>query len=525
MGPEYLIKNGFMISGREKDSSPKNADIAIKDSLIHEIGSFEHGHAGKVIDVKGLCVCPGFIDAHAHSEFTLLADGRAEGKISQGITTEINGNCGLSAAPLVGEALERREKELDELGIKQRWNTFQEFFALLEEKGCALNFATLVGHGNLRASAAGYLNRPLSEAQRSKMREYLREGMTAGAKGLSTGLIYPPGIFSETREIIELASEARKYNGIYTTHMRSESDLLLESIDEVITIASKSGVHAHISHLKTGGEKNWNKLGDVFDRIDAAQKTGISLTCDRYPYIAAGTDLDAILPSWAFEGGHKKELERLVHERGRLSEAVLSEHPDKTYWEKVVISSVKTGRNKWMEGKNLLSLSEAVSRQPIDVLFDVLIEEELQVAAIFFTMNEDNLRAILKKSYTVIGSDSSARSFDGITARGRPHPRGFGSFPRILGRYVRELGILTLSEAVYRMTGLPAKIFRISQRGILEEGFFADLVVFDPDIVKDRADFDGPFQKPEGIYHVFVNGVPVLLDGEFTGALPGRILK
>ncbi|RJQ50155.1 MAG: D-aminoacylase [Nitrospiraceae bacterium] len=525
MGFDYLIRNGFIINGRDKDSLPEKADIAIKDACIQEIGNFAHIAADKIIDAKELCICPGFIDVHAHSEFTLLADGRAEGKIRQGVTTEINGNCGLSAAPLFGPALEQREKELAELDIRERWNTFQEYFVLLERKGCAVNFVTLAGHGNLRASAAGYSDKPLSETERMKMCAYLGDAMTAGAKGLSTGLIYPPGIFSETNELVELAQEIKKYNGIYTTHMRSESDMLLEAVDEVITIAAQSGVQAHISHLKTGSERNWKKLKDVFEKIETAQQNGISLTCDRYPYIASGTDLDAILPSWAFEGGHKKELERLVHERKMLADAVLSEHPVESYWEKIMISSVMTARNKWMEGKTLLSVSSISAKPPVEMLLDILIEEELQVAAIFFSMNEDNLQAILKKPYTVIGSDSSARSFDGITAKGKPHPRGFGSFPRVLGKYTRELGVLTLSEAIYRMTGLPAKIFKIGQRGIIAKGCFADLVVFDPEKIQDRAEFNDPFQKPEGIHHVFVNGIPVLLDGEVTGALPGHILR
>lgn len=525
MTADYLIKNGFIIDGSAIDSAPVKADIAIEGDRIREIGDLSYIRADIIIDAEGLCVSPGFIDAHAHSEFTLLADGRAEGKIRQGVTTEINGNCGLSAAPLSGPALEQREKELEELDIKERWNTFPEYFALLEKKGFAVNFATLTGHGNLRASASGYADKSLSEPEKGRMRELLGEAMSAGAKGLSTGLIYPPGIYSGTEEIVELARVAKEHNGIYTTHMRSESDMLLEAVDEVIAIAEQSGIHAHISHLKTGGEKNWKKLSSVFKKIESAHRKGISLTCDRYPYIAAGTDLDAILPPWTFEGGRKKELERLKNERQRLAEDILREHPESSYWERIMISSVNTGRNKWMEGKTLSAISASERMPPLEAVFDVLVGEELQVGAIFFSMNEDNLKSILKQPFTVIGSDSSARSFDGMTAKGKPHPRGFGSFPRVLGRYAGDSGILTLSEAIYKMTGLTARIFRIIQRGIIAKGFFADLVIFDSGKVNDRAEFNDPFQKPEGIHHVFVNGIPVVFEGEVTGRLPGRILR
>ncbi|MBI5741538.1 MAG: D-aminoacylase [Nitrospirae bacterium] len=490
-----------------------------------ETGDLSHIRAEKVIDVQGLCVCPGFIDAHAHSEFTLLADGRAEAKVCQGITTEINGNCGLSAAPLLGAAMEQREKDLDELDIRERWNTFPEYFALLEGKRSSVNFVTLAGHGNIRASAAGYTDKPLSDTQKENMLELLSDAMKAGAKGLSTGLIYPPGIYSGTPEIIELAREAKKHNGIYTTHMRSEGDMLLEAVDEVIAIADQAGIHVHISHLKTGGERNWNKLNDVFERIGAAHERGISLTCDRYPYIAAGTDLDAVLPSWAFEGGRSRELERLKNERQRLAEDISRKSGDPSGWERIMISSVNSDRNKWMEGKSLSAISSASGKPVMETLFDVLVEEELQVSAIFYSMNEDNLKLILKRPYVVIGSDSSSRSFDGPTAKGKPHPRGFGSFPRVLGRYVREEGTLDLGEALYKMTGLPAKIFGIQRRGTVAKGFFADLVIFDPEQIIDRAEFNDPFRRPEGIRHVLVNGVPVLLDGELTGALPGRVLK
>ncbi len=525
MSIDYLLKDGTVIDGSSPDVLPKQMDIAIEGDCIKDIGDLSYVSADRTINVKGLIVCPGFIDAHAHSEFALLADGRAEGKISQGVTTEINGNCGLSAAPLYGPALEQRESELDEINIKDRWRTFSEYFMLLEKRKFATNFATLAGHGNLRASVIGYANKSLSESDMEKMMALLRTSLDEGAKGLSTGLIYPPGIYSDTSEIIGLAQEVAKYKGIYTTHMRSEGDNLLESVEEVINIAGKAGIRAHISHIKTSGEKNWKKLDNVFDMIEKSRDRGISITCDRYPYIASSTDLDTVLPSWAFEGGHNKEISRLKNQREELAKDILKDYSRSSDWDKVVISSVSSDKNRWMEGKSISEISVAQGKTELLSVFDILLDEGIKVGAIFFTMNEDNLKSILKRPYCVIGTDSAVRSFSGITAKGMPHPRGFGSFPRILGRYVRELGVLTLSEAVYKMTALSAGIFGIKRRGILRKGFFADITIFDPDKIIDTADYKDPFRRPEGIYHVFINGAPVLLEGKLTGALPGRVLR
>ncbi|MBI5663996.1 MAG: D-aminoacylase [Nitrospirae bacterium] len=525
MSVDYLLKGGTIIDGSSPDVPPIQMDIAIEGDSIKDIGELSHVDADRTIDVKGLIVCPGFIDAHAHSEFSLLADGRAEGKISQGVTTEINGNCGLSAAPLYGPALERRESELDEINITDRWQTFSEYFRLLEARKFGVNFVTLAGHGNIRASVVGYSDKSLSKSDMEKMIALLRTSMEEGAIGLSTGLIYPPGIYSGTPEIIGLAQEAAKYNGIYTTHMRSEGDDLLESVEEVINIAAKAGIHAHISHIKTSGEKNWNKLHNVFTMIEEARGKGISMTCDRYPYTASSTDLDTVLPSWAFEGGHEKEISRLKNQRAELTEDILKIYSRSSDWDKVVISSVRTDKNRWMEGKSIPEISRVQGKTELQTVFDILLDEGLSAGAIFFTMNEDNLKAILKRPYCAIGTDSAVRSFSGITAKGMPHPRGFGSFPRVLGRYVRELGTLTLSEAVYKMSGLSADIFKIRRRGALKKGFFADITIFDPLKIIDTADYSAPFRRPEGIYHVFINGKPVLLHGELTGELPGRVLR
>lgn len=523
---DFIIQGGFIVDGTRNDTVPRQEDIGIKGDRIKAIGNLSGLSAEKIIDVRGLYVCPGFIDTHSHSEFTLLADGRAEGKICQGITTEINGNCGLSAAPLYGFALEQRGVELKELSIKERWNSLSEYFAILNKKRFASNFLTLVGHGNLRASVVGYSDRQLTASDKDKIFHFLKDSLDSGAVGLSTGLVYPPGIYSDTSEIIELARETAMQGGtVYTTHMRSEGGELLEAVDEVIKIGFDSKMHVHISHLKTSGEKNWGKIEEVFKRIHNAHQKGLNLTCDRYPYTASSTSLDAVLPFWAYEGGREEELKRIKNEQERLASDILKTHPEESYWEKVKISVVNLNKNKWMEGKSLSEVSKFLKKTPLKCLLEILIEEDLRVEAIFFSMDEDNLKSIFKCPYTMIGSDSAARSFNGITAKGRPHPRGFGSFPRVLSRYVREQGVISLEEAIYKMTGLPAKIFGIKQRGIIAEGFFADIAVFDTDKITDEASFDNPFKMPKGIYYVFVNGTPVLWEGALTGALPGRILR
>ncbi len=541
---DTLIKGGLIFDGT--GSEPFEADIGISGDRIAFInkkakvksqspsvtrrGEKSEVSANRVIDAKGLAVSPGFIDTHAHSEFTLLADHRAEGKISQGITTEIDGNCGLSAAPLYGEALKQREEDLMELGIVERWTTFKGYFDILG-KGIALNFVTLVGHGNLRACVAGYEDKALNNNEIKKMQALLKEAIKEGAIGLSTGLIYPPGVYSTTEELINLLRPSsfilRPSRLIYTSHMRSEGDKLLESIEEIIRIGRKAGVNIHISHMKTSGKKNWHKIDNAISLIEEAQREGIKVTCDRYPYTAASTDLDAILPSWVYEGGMKEELKRLKSSefQEKIKKEILYEYPEIEYWENVNIASVSSEKNRWMEGKSIAYIARHENSEPVDIFLKILIEEKLRVSAIFASMNEDNLKRFLSLPYVMIGTDSSARSTSGPTYKGKPHPRGFGSFPRFLGKYVRDNGLMGMNEAIYKITMLPAKTFGISKRGVLKKGAFADLVVFDYRKIIDRATFDKPFLKPEGIYYVFVNGLSAVWEGELTGINAGRVLK
>ena len=540
-----VIKNGLIFDGT--GSEPFEGDIGISQDKIafinkkSEVRSLKfnppsppppeaeekEGKGGfdRVIDAKGLAVAPGFIDTHAHSDFTLLADPRAEGKVCQGITTEINGNCGLSAAPLYGEVFKHREEDLKELGIQERWSTFEDYFRILEKRSITLNFATLVGHGNIKACVTGYQNRKLLTAERRKMHALIKKSINEGAIGISTGLIYSPGVYSDTEELIEMARCCN--NLIYTSHMRSEGDTLIESIEEIIRIANEAGVNVHISHIKTSGEKNWQKIDNAISIIEKAQEEGIRITCDRYPYTAASTDLDTILPSWIYEGGAGEELKRLKSPKvqEKIKREILYEHPQKRYWGNIHISSLSSEKNRWMEGKSIASIARHENSEPVDILLKILCEEKLRVGAIFSFMNEDNVKRFLSLPYVMIGTDSSARCTSGPTHKGKPHPRGFGSFPRFLGRYVRNNGLMSLSEAIHKITMLPAKTFGIRKRGILKKGAFADIVIFDHKKVIDRATFDEPFLKPEGIYYVIANGLPALWEGRLTGINTGRILK
>jgi N-acyl-D-amino-acid deacylase len=520
---DCLIINGSVIDGSGAPVSEKN--IGILGDRIAYVGS-DLPRSKTIIDAKGLIVSPGFIDTHGHSEFTLLADGRAEGKILQGITTEINGNCGLSAAPLLGEAFERREIDLEELGITDRWSTFNEYFEILNKRGISLNFITLCGHGNIRASVIGYRDIPPDEDSMNDMKRLLSESIGQGAKGLSTGLIYPPGIYCKTEELIELCKTLNSNsNFIYTSHMRSEGDELIESVEEVIDIAIKAGVRAHVSHIKTMGKENWHKVATVLQCLENARRSGADITCDRYPYIASSTDLDSILPAWVFDGGVEEELKRLSNIEILNKIRYEMRGLDDDYWRGVYISLVNRDENKWMEGQTLYDISVKSGMTPIDIFFRIAIDERARAGAIFFSMSEDNLKKFLSLSYSMIGTDSSARSFTGTTASGKPHPRGFGSFPRFIGRYVRDEGLMSLSEAVRKASYLPALTFGIEGRGLISEGFYADIVIFDYDRIYDTANFREPFKKPEGISNVFVNGVMTVNEGKFTGALAGRILK
>jgi len=522
---DILIKSGLIYDG--SISEPYVSDIEIAGDRILSVGPSGISKADTVIEAKGLAVSPGFIDAHSHSDFTILADPRAEGKVSQGVTTEINGNCGMSAAPLFGKAFEKREDDLRELGIRERWNTLDEYFGIVGRKGIGLNFAMLAGHGNIRGSVVGYDDRAPSGAEMSVMTDLLKNTLDQGAIGLSAGLIYPPGIYSDTEEIVNLSKMLHDRHLIYTSHMRSEGGMLVEAVEEVIRIGREAGIKVHISHIKTAGEQNWEKADAVISLLEDTRNAGIRVTADRYPYTASSTDLDSILPSWTFAGGDEEELRRLNDPavKKKIMEEIGGQKSAAGYWEKVIVSSVSSEKNRWAEGKTIAEISRVLNVGELESACNLLIEEKLRVGAIFLSMSEENLRKFLVLPFCMFGSDSSARCFDGPTRRGRPHPRGFGTFPRLLSRFVREEKLLDLPTAIHKATMLAALTFGLKDRGRIKENMYADIVIFDPEKIADRATFDNPFQQAEGIYHVLVNGTPAVSEGRLTGKLGGVVLR
>jgi N-acyl-D-amino-acid deacylase len=521
---DVIIKNGLIVDG--SGAPALKQDVGVKGERIEAIGDLTSSQAPLILNVEGRVVTPGFIDIHSHSEFNLLLNPSAESKIRQGVTPEICGNCGVSPSPLIGEAKSHRQDSLSSFGLNIDWSSLEEYCARVLDHGIAINVATLIGQGNIRASVIGYLNRKATSEELSRMKDLLRLGMEMGGFGLSLGLVYPPGVYTGLDELIDLARVAKELNGIVTAHLRSEGDRIFEALSEMITIGEETGVPLQISHLKTSGEKNWDKLASVFDLIEGAQTRGIDISADRYPYTASSTDLDSILPPWAFEGGNEEELKRLRNEkiREKMKEEILEEHPQDDYWEKIRIASLNSTSHKDWEGMTIFEIAEKVKKPPCDFVFDLLVEERLQVGAIFSSMSEMNLTEILKRPYVMIGSDSSVWAHYGVLKKGKPHPRGFGTFPRILGRYVREEKVLTLEQAIHKMTAQPALRIGLKERGLIKKGFYADLTIFDFQKIRDTSTYEEPYQYPEGIKYVLVNGRVGMKDGEPTGALPGKIL-
>ncbi len=499
-------------------------DVGIRMDRIEAVGDLSSRDAHETIDAAGLAVAPGFIDIHSHSDFTVLVNPLSESKVRQGVTTEVIGNCGSSAAPLYGPCLEHIKDSNKEYNIGIDWNDLDGYADRLRKSGSSVNLAPLIGHGNIRASVIGYEKRAPTKGEMTRMKELLRDAMRQGAYGLSTGLIYPPGTFATTDELAELAKVLEEFQGIYATHMRSEGNGLVEAVTEAIFIGESANIPVQISHLKTAGKQNWGKISEVFQLIERAVKRGVEVTVDRYPYIASSTDLDAILPSWMYEGGNEKELERLKDTAilERLS-AEFKKMTDED-WQRMMVATVSTDANRDCEGLTVGEIARLRKKEPFTAVVDLLVEERLKVAAVFFGMCEENLRSVLRKPYAMVGSDGSSKAHYGPLASGKPHPRCYGTFARVLGQYVRE-NVVTLEEAVHKMTQMPARKIGIQKRGVIEQGMFADIVVFDPRTVADVATYQQPHQYPAGIRTVIVGGEAVVRDGRHTGAMPGRLLK
>ena len=524
---DILISGAIVFDGAGNPG--KDMDVALKGDKIIAIGSnLRKEKASIVIEAGDLAVAPGFIDAHSHTDYLLLINPKAESKIRQGVTTDIGGNCGGSLFPLSDSEFEEQKILLkNEYDFDLTWRDLPRFFNKLREKGMALNFATLVGHGTIRSAIIGPEDRTPSDNELNLMKKAVRDNIKAGAVGMSTGLFYAPGSFARKEEIIELCRELAPSRSVYASHIRDEGDFLIESIDEAISIAKEAQVSLQISHLKAQYPRNYSKIHTALSKIEEAHKEGVSILADRYPYHASSTSLSSFFPRWSQQGTTDDFLTLLQDKtvEQKILAHIKKQEEKIQSWENVIISSVLTEKNKHLEGKSILQGSTEAQKPCYEFIRNLLIEENNQVAMINFSMSEDNLRLILAHPHVVIGSDGNALAPYGVLGKGKPHPRSYGTFVRVLGKYSREEKILTLPQAIQKMTSLTAQKFGLAQRGLIKEGYFADLVIFNPEKVIDKADWLNPHQYPAGIEYVIVNGQVVINRGEHTGLLPGRILR
>ncbi|MFQ5712366.1 MAG: amidohydrolase family protein, partial [Candidatus Geothermarchaeales archaeon] len=486
MDLDILIKDGCIVNGTGNPWF--RADVGIRDGRIVDVGSLPSASAQRVIEAKGLIVAPGFIDTHTHTTLMLLDSPHAEPKVMQGVTTDVVGVDGLSVAPITRETVGQLRKFL--AGVEGEtdpwdWFTLGEYFERLERGGISVNLASMVGNGTIRLATVGFENRPATGEELETMKGLLAQSMDNGALGLSSGLIYPPSMYADTRELIELCREAARRGGIYVTHIRSEEEMLLPSIREAIEIGEAAGIPVHISHLKAGGRANWGRAGEVLAVIDEARARGVDVTADQYPYTAGSTTLVTLLPTWVMEGGVDKILERLRNPETRLK---IKDEVERSapHWGEVTVSYCR--RNKGVEGKTLEEVAALRGVDPSDALIDLLIEEETAASMIELMMSEEDVRTIMRHPAVNVCTDG--------LVMGKPHPRLYGSFPAVLGRYVRREGVLTLEDAVRKMTSLPARVLGLRDRGLIAVGMCADVVVFDPQSVLDRATYGEPRRYP-----------------------------
>jgi N-acyl-D-amino-acid deacylase len=502
-------------------------DLGIVGDRIALLGDLRDRDAYERIDGGNRVLAPGFIDVHSHSDELWLVDGRCEGKIRQGVTTEIGGNCGSSVAPLRGVAQQRKAQEVRAAGIELAWSDLDEFFALVERSGVALNVATLVGLGTTRRCVRGDDDVRLEPEELRAQRRLVRETVERGALGVSSGLIYVPSRYADLDELVACASASRDAGmPRYVSHIRNESDTLLAAVDEAIAVGREAEVAVQLSHHKAAGRKNWGNVHRSLEAIARARRGGGAVHADVYPYVAMCTDLDTILPEDASTGGRDATLERLRDPETAAALALrLTLDRSNDEWHDIAISTVASERNASLAGMRLDDIARAWRLSPPRAALRLLVEESLAVQAIFFAMCEDDVASVLSAEFVSIGSDAAARATTGLTAQGVPHPRTFGCFPRVFGRYVRGRRTLELGEAIRRMTSLAADQFGIVERGRISVGNYADLVLFDPESIVDTATYEQPFSYPRGIDGVWVNGRAVVRDGQSTGARPGRVLR
>jgi N-acyl-D-amino-acid deacylase len=528
---DVVIRGGTIYDG--SGSPPFVGDLAIRGDTIAAIGSLGNARGRVEIDAAGLAVAPGFINMLSWATESLIADGRSQSDIRQGVTLEVFGE-GWSMGPL-NEAMRREMLERQgDIKYEIPWTTLGEYLEYLVRRGVSTNVASFVGATTVRIHVLGYENRPPTPEEMERMRQLVRQAMEEGALGVGSSLIYAPAFYASTEELIELCKVAAEYGGMYISHIRSEGNRLLEAIDELIRIAREAKIPAEIYHLKAAGRANWPKLDEAIRRIEAARAQGLRITANMYPYTAGATGLDAAMPPWVQEGGHRAWIERLknpaIRQRVTREMRTPTDRWENLYLmagspENVLLVGFKNEALKPLTGKTLAEVARLRGRSPEDTIIDLVIEDDSRVGAVYFLMSEENVRKQIALPWMSFGSDAESLAPEGVFLKANPHPRAYGTFARVLGRYVREEKIIPLEEAIRRMTSLPAENLKLDRRGRLKVGYFADVVVFDPAKVQDHATYERPHQYATGVIHVFVNGVPVLRNGEHTGATPGRVVR
>jgi N-acyl-D-amino-acid deacylase len=527
---DLIVKGGTVYDGT--GAAPQHVDVAIRGDRIAGLGDFSKASAPTIINARGLAVAPGFINMLSWSTESLIQDGRSESEIRQGVTTEIMGE-GESMGPVNDRVREHMLREQKDIKYDVKWNTLAEYLQYLEKRGISCNVASFIGATTIREYVIGFDDRAPRPDELDQMRALVRQEMESGALGIGTSLIYPPAFYAKTDELIELCKVAAKYQGKYISHMRSEGNQLLQALDELIRIARQANIPAEVYHIKAAGRKNWGKIDSLLSRIESAQKDGLKIRANMYTYTAAGTGLDACLPPWTEEGGYPALFKRLRDPAMRAKIAA-EVKIDTDKWEnlylaagspdKILLVGFKSEKMKPLTGKSLAEVAKLRGKDPIETIMDLIAEDESRIDSIYFLMSEENVKKEIAKPWISFGSDEASQAPEGVFLKSNPHPRAYGCFARVLGKYVRDEKVITLPQAIRKLSGLPATNLGLDHRGFLKEGMFADVVVFDPATMADRATFDKPHQYAIGMKHVFVNGVQVIKEGEHTDAKPGRAL-
>lgn len=517
---DILIKNGKLIDG--SGNASYIGDIGINADTIAALGKLEHAIGKEEIDAKGLVVAPGFINMLSWAGEALIEDGRSQGDIRQGVTLEVMGE-GHSMGPLNATMKQAMKGAQEDITFDIDWTSLGEFLEFLEKKGVATNIASFVGNGTLRQYVMGYENRLPTQAEMDTMKQLTRQAMEEGAVGLSTSLIYVPSGHAQTEEIIALAKVVSEYNGMYISHIRDEEGKLLTAVQELITIAEAAKVPAEIYHFKASGNANWQLLDSAIQLVETARAKGLPITTDMYTYNASSTGLNVVLPAWAKEGGHSATMKLIEDPKRRLQ--MMQEIDFHVPPDKILLVGFRNKDMRHMIGKTLADVANERNTSPNETLVDLIHEDDSRIQVVYFSMSEDNIKKKLALPYMSICSDAGSYTNEGVFLAQSTHPRAYGSFARLLGKYVREDKVISLEDAIYKLTTLPATNLKIAKRGALKAGYYADIVLFDADKIIDNATFERPHQYASGMMHVFVNGTQVLKNGEHTGALPGRVVR